>query len=142
MNEAAIVVFFGTIVLVLVVALIWYAIQVAAYWKIFTKAGEAGWKSLIPFYNLYIQYKLTWNTSWFFVLAASMAVYALLGNGDPATVIGSTASTVISVLSIISCYKLSRAFGHGIGFAVGLIFLNPIFMLVLGFGESEYLGVQ
>ena len=29
----------------------WYIILVIANWKIFTKAGEAGWKSIIPIYN-------------------------------------------------------------------------------------------
>ena len=26
-------------------------------WRVFLKAGEKGWKSLIPFYNGYVQYK-------------------------------------------------------------------------------------
>lgn len=26
-------------------------------WRVFLKAGEKGWKSLIPFYNEYVQYK-------------------------------------------------------------------------------------
>ena len=29
-------------------AFIFYILQVIAYWKIFTKAGEEGWKSIIP----------------------------------------------------------------------------------------------
>lgn len=37
-------------------------------------------------------------------------------------------------------HKLSKAFGHGIGFTLGLIFLSPIFMLILGFGNSQYIG--
>lgn len=36
------------------VALAIYVLQIIGWWKIFTKAGEAGWKSLIPLYNLYI----------------------------------------------------------------------------------------
>ena len=39
-------------------------------------------------------------------------------------------------------YKLSKAFGHGVGFTVGLFFLRPIFLLILGFGGSVYLGKQ
>lgn len=44
------------------------------------------------------------------------------------------------VLSIVFYHKLSKAFGHGIGFTLGLIFLNPIFMLILAFGGSQYVG--
>ncbi len=29
----------------------WYILQVVAYWKIFEKAGEPGWKAIVPFYN-------------------------------------------------------------------------------------------
>lgn len=35
-------------------AFIFYILQVIAYWKIFTKAGEEGWKSIIPIYNGYV----------------------------------------------------------------------------------------
>lgn len=31
----------------------WYILQVVAYWKIFEKAGEPGWKAIVPFYNTY-----------------------------------------------------------------------------------------
>ena len=41
----------------------WYILQAVAYWKIFEKAGEPGWKAIIPFYNTYTQYKFTWNTT-------------------------------------------------------------------------------
>ena len=44
-------------------AFIFYILQVIAYWKIFTKAGEEGWKSIIPIYNGYVQYRLTWDVS-------------------------------------------------------------------------------
>ena len=46
----------------------------------------------------------------------------------------------IIVLTVISCYRLAKAYGHGGGYTVGLIFLNFIFMLVLGFGKSKYQG--
>ena len=44
------------------------------------------------------------------------------------------------VIEIIKTVKLSQAFGHGAGFALGLIFLPNIFTLILGFGSDRYLG--
>lgn len=38
--------------------LIYYIFYMIVNWKIFSKAGEPGWKSLIPFYNVYTEYKL------------------------------------------------------------------------------------
>lgn len=54
-------------------AFIFYILQVIAYWKIFTKAGEEGWKSIIPIYNGYVQYRLTWDVQYFWV-ALGLAV--------------------------------------------------------------------
>ena len=33
-------------------------ISIIASWKIFTKAGEPGWASLIPIYNTYVMIKI------------------------------------------------------------------------------------
>ena len=38
-------------------ALIWFALTILANWLMFMKAGEAGWKSIIPVYNTYTAYK-------------------------------------------------------------------------------------
>jgi hypothetical protein len=37
-------------------------------------------------------------------------------------------------------FDLARVFGRGIGFGFGLLFLFPIFMLILAFGEAVYVG--
>ena len=34
----------------LMIAFAWWLLQIIANWRIFTKAGEAGWKSIIPIY--------------------------------------------------------------------------------------------
>jgi len=44
------------------------------------------------------------------------------------------------IISIIVYYDLSRSFGHGGGFTVGLVFLSWIFLLILWLGQSEYRG--
>ena len=35
-----------------------YVLIVAGWWMIFTKAGQEGWKAIIPFYNFYIVLKI------------------------------------------------------------------------------------
>lgn len=44
------------------------------------------------------------------------------------------------IIYAMSMYKLSRSFGHGIPYALGLIFLQPLFTMILGFGESKWQG--
>jgi hypothetical protein len=123
-------------ILALIVLLVVYII---AEWKIFTKAGEAGWKSLIPIYREYILYKISWKPMWFWIMTA-VGVLCLLTKSIPAVyTICSLASAVIAIIALV---KLSKSFGHGGGFAVGLILLSFIFMLILGFGSSQYVGPE
>ena len=45
---------------------------------------------------------------------------------------------ITAIIYIDYSYSLSKAFGHGIAFAFGLIFLEPLFILILAFGRSQY----
>lgn len=131
-------------------ALIISVLTIIATWKIFTKAGEAGWKSLIPIYNTYILFKIAGRSFWrYFFIALGMNIFRAIAENV-------SSSAVVLILSIVAfalaiwllvetvkcCHGLSKNFGHGAGFTVGLIFLNTIFMLILGFGSSQYQGIQ
>ena len=105
-----------------VVSFIVAILVIVAMWKIFTKAGEAGWKSVIPIYDLYIEFKLFWGNGWFFLL---------------------TLIPIVDIVIMIMLYhKMSKAFGHGVGFTLGLIFFPYIFLLILAFGGDQYQGPQ
>jgi|APGre2960657423_1045063.scaffolds.fasta_scaffold94287_2 hypothetical protein len=39
-------------------------------------------------------------------------------------------------------HRISTRFGQGVGFAIGLVLLAPIFWLILGFGSSKYVAEQ
>lgn len=125
-------------VILIIIAVLW----VIANWKIFSKAGYAGWKSIIPFYNGYILYKFTWKAPMFFIMLACSiigSITAQMGSGVWLA-IALAFSIAGAVIAIIQYHKQSLAFGHGIGFTFGLIFLNTIFVLILAFGKSEYKG--
>lgn len=140
-----------SIFIALYIALAIWVLYIIAFWKVFTKAGEPGWKSIIPIYNIYIFFKITWKkTVWFWVLLACSVVYAIMisfgynSNGSMNIVgyLATIPSLAAAVISIIQLVKASYAYGHGAGFAVGLVFLDWIFLLVLGFGSSQYIGPQ
>lgn len=121
----------------------WYVLQVVAYWQIFEKAGEPGWKAIIPFYNTYTQYKFTWDTNFYWFVLFGSIIGGLLNSFDGMiSALGSIILLGISVVNIIALNKLAKAFGHGTGFTVGLVFLTPIFKLILGFSGDEYIGPQ
>lgn len=143
---AAIVGFLG---LFMIFAIAWYILQVIAHWKIFIKAGIPGWKALIPLYNTYLEYKMTWNTGSFFLMMGLSFIALILrlfvSKEDPNTMLSSAISIFqigASVITIMQIHKLSKAFGHGGAFTVGLVLLNPIFKMILGFSDDEYLGPQ
>ncbi len=129
----------------LAIALAWYIIMVIANWKIFTKAGEAGWKSLIPFLNTYVTFKIAWKGSMFWAMIGSLVLGSVLTsiageNGGILAIIGAVLSFASTIIGLISIHKLSKSFGHGLLFTLGLIFFSPIFTLILGLGKSQYIG--
>src|SRR4051812_26873911 len=38
------------------------------FWKVFTKAGQPGWASMVPIYNMYILCKVGGKPGWWVVL--------------------------------------------------------------------------
>ena len=152
---AALGAFFATMgIFAIVFAVAWYILQVVAYWKIFTKAGRPGWHSIIPFLNEWDRTDMSWNRTMAWVMIACMILGSIIYstgttvNEDGVVVrtvvgnIGSIISLVGGIIAIISEYKLAKAFGKGFGFFLGLLFLNPIFKLILGFGDAQYQGPQ
>jgi hypothetical protein len=93
-------------------------IIVASFWKIFTKAGEAGWMALIPILNIIILLKIIKKPIWWIVLFFIPLVNAIAG--------------------ILVAIELAKSFGQGIGFAAGMILLPFIFYPMLAFGSSTY----
>lgn len=123
-------------------AFIWYIFLAVGYWNIFRKAGEIPWKALIPFYNTYTRYQISWSTSMFWLSILLNVINGLIP--EDARFILATLSLVLSIAGLVisakSCMKLAESFGHGVGFAVGLFFLEPIFVLILGLDDSKYIG--
>jgi hypothetical protein len=131
----------GAVFVLVVIA--WYVLLVIANWKIFTKAGEAGWKSIIPIYNGYILYKISWKPMYFFLNILLVVISVCLSGVTDSSIIAAVAwivTVAMFAMNVILWYKLAKAFGHGIGFTIGLFLLNPIFMLILGLGSSQYVG--
>ena len=103
-----------------IVMLIVAVIEIIAMWKIFTKAGQAGWKSLIPIYNIYTFVKIADGNGWKFLLLCLPIVNI--------------------VYAIMLTFRLAKSFGKGVGFGFGLLFLEGIFVLILAFGKAQYVG--
>ena len=121
---AAIGAFMGIII---VISLVIAVLQIIAMWKVFTKAGEKGWKILIPIYNIVILFKISGLSPWL------VLVYL-------ASIIPFVGWIAVLVLTIYQAYRLAKSFGKDVGYTFGLWLLPTIFYMILGFGDSTYVG--
>lgn len=132
-------------------ALIIWLIHITALWRIFNKAGNSGWKSLIPVYSQYLLFRIAGKPLLFpivfiFIIAQTfLNITSVYFTNDDSRFILLALWGIVIILGIITAiiyidysYSLSKAFGHGIAFAFGLIFLEPLFILILAFGRSQY----
>ena len=106
----------------MIFSLIFSILAIVGLWKMFVKAGEPGWKSIIPLYNAYIMFKLVWGKGWMFLLLLIPIVDI--------------------VIYIMFSWKLAKAYGKGAGMGILCILLPSIAYIVLGFGNAEYIGPQ
>jgi len=99
-------------------------LYIAALWKIFVKAGKPGWAAIIPIYNYVVLLNITGHSGWWLLVGLIPGVDIIF----------------IIVFSIIVYWDLGKAFGRSVLFRLGLIFLYPIFILILAFDSSKYIG--
>jgi hypothetical protein len=94
------------------------ALMIASVWKIFTKAGQPGWASLVPIYNIVVMFKIAGKPLWWLVLL--LIPFANF------------------VVLILVCVAIAKAFGKSTGFAVGMILLGIVFFPLLAFSDAKY----
>lgn len=99
-------------------------VLIVSKWIIFKKANKPGWASIIPIYNMVVEYQIA-NVNPLLIILLIIPVVNFVAS---------------IVLSIIVNINLAKAFGKSGAFAVGLIFLPVIFFPILAFGKAEYQG--
>jgi len=95
-------------------------IAFAAQWRIYQKAGKPGWAAIVPIYNFIVLMEIIGKPWWWLLLMLIPGVNIVLG--------------------VWATNLLSKSFGQGVGFTLGLIFLSIIFYPMLAFGNYEYKG--
>ena len=95
-------------------------LYVAATWVIFSKAGKPGWAAIIPIYSTIVLLQVAGRPAWWIILFFIPIVNI--------------------IFAIITLNDLSKSFGHGVGYTLGLLFLSIIFFPILAFGGSQYVG--
>lgn len=110
----------GAALVVLLILFAAWILVIIGWWKVFEKAGEAGWKAIIPIWNTIVLLRIAGRPLWWIVLLLIPIVNI--------------------VILIIVMNDLARSFGKSSLFVLGLVIFNPIFMMILGFGSATYRG--
>jgi hypothetical protein len=91
---------------------------IVSFWKLFVKAGQAGWKSLIPIYNYVVFLNIIVRPVWWVILLF--------------------VPIVSFIILIIMHIDLAKRFGKGALYGLGLCLLPFIFFPLLAFGDATY----
>ena len=108
----------STTTALLAFSLVWIVFILVAGWKMYVKAGQPGWFSLIPLLNVLGLLLIARRPLWWFILLLIPLVN-------------------IVVIAVVY-YDVARGFRRGLGTALALLFLTPIAYLILGFGSARY----
>lgn len=95
-------------------------LMVVIGWRIYSKAGQPGWACIVPIYNIIVLLRIV-GKPWWWLLLMLLPI-------------------VNFILAIMVTHRLSKSFGYGVGFTLGMLFLGPIFPAILAFGSAKYLG--
>lgn len=99
-------------------ALSLWIIYLGSLWLVYTKAGRSGWLIFIPIVNIYVMLRIAGQPGWYFLLLLI---------------------PIVNLFVLIFMWiNISKAFGKGTLFGLGLVFFNWIFLIILAFGSSEY----
>ena len=89
-------------------------ISLVATIKVYKKLGLPGWGAIVPIYGQWILLKAVDLPGWLSILPVANGIAIIVAN-----------------------YRLAGKFGKSAGFGLGLVFLTPIFYMILGFGKDK-----
>ena len=116
--------------------------RIYIHWMVLVKAGEKGWKSLIPFYSNYVEYQLYWDSKYFWISLFLPLVIMI------STIVCYNYSIIwllfvvfvlfilFLICPIILEFKKAKSFNQSAAFGVGLLLLNLVFNAIICFDSS------
>ena len=135
---------YASVLMILAIILIAAAVLfTAAEWRILTKAGEKGWKSLVPVYSVFISHHIVGMSHVWFILEVVIWVIEIvfeLVKLPEAVVLGfGIAAGIFTIVSEwIHVIRLCNCFGKGLGFKIGMLLFPNLFLLIIAYGKAEY----
>ena len=141
----------GLIELALILTLLYYGALTVAQYRLFQKAGEKGWKALIPFYSMFVSHHLIGMRHIWFILDIifwSIEIVLEFIEGTPAWIeeaffsialILTIISEILHIMKLCYCYTKSELFG--IGFGTFQLIVNAIILAVVFALDRSQIGI-
>lgn len=104
----------------MIISLIINIALIVANWVLFEKAGEPGWKAIIPGLNIWTLFEIVYGSGW----KCLLLLVPILD----------------IVLLLLLPFRITKAYGHGFVYGLGMLFFSPVMTLILAFGPSRYRG--
>jgi Family of unknown function (DUF5684) len=119
----------GGFLTLLLLGIVFYVLVSLGLYGTFIKAGQPGWAGFVPFYNYIVLLKVAGrpkNWGWFLLLL----------------IVPYVGSLAFFILYIFVANDVSKSFGHGTAFTVGLVipYVSAVFYYILWLGPSTYRG--
>ncbi len=124
----------------IIVGVVWLILCHIALWRIFWRAWEWKWKSLIPIYNLYIVFKISGIKNRFWYMLLVILIAAIIGAIFPSfeESISNFSGDIVSVIIILVWFLLAKKFGRGNSASILYAIFSGIAVLVLWFWDYKY----
>lgn len=106
-------------VVVVILVYVWTSLALAA---LFRKCGVEGWKGWVPILNQITLLRIGGLSGWLYLL-----VFVPPG---------------LLIVSVIAYYRISRAFGFGVGMTILAAVALPVWASILGFGSARWVGLE
>ena len=111
--------------------IIWLAVaifMIVTMWKLFVKAGEPGWKSIIPVYSFWTLCEIARRPGWWsLVVLLSFIPF-----------VNFVAWIAVLIVQILVSIEVAKAFGKEPVWALLLILLPIVGYPMLAFGSAKY----
>lgn len=120
------------------VCLILWAAWLVGMWKVFVKLGRPGWTCLVPVWSNWQLGRAVGPRPLAIAYAAASAAACLTFSAERLDNVFLLASFGLFLLTHLAVYYfLSRAFGRGVGYALGLAVLPFLFVPFLALSDDE-----
>lgn len=132
-------------VVIIIISLVIAILKLIGTWKMLTKAGESGWKSLIPFYNQWTLCKVAgispyWVLEIIVVSMINTVLNGILGSNVISVILSLIVYANTIYFLVILSISLAKSFGKDIGFGVATVFFSFITYPMMGMGSATYVG--